>query len=222
MFDVDYCRKLVHGWPITVEVYDSGQVGFCARPTINGRRFNKNFAASKYGGPQAAANAAIAFCQETREKHPRSRSSVVCQAIPTRSLSQYELLHHAAVSHGLDPIEILRNGIKASLSTEGMTVSQVIQKFLLSQGTRDLKQGYLRDLAGFYSAFENDFGRVVMAALVPEDVELWLRKRAHEKAAQSPMTWNEWRRKLSQLWQFALLPENRWVARNVVEEIPEK
>jgi hypothetical protein len=224
MLDIEYCKKLVRDWPITVEVYNSGQIGFCARPMVNGRRFNKNFSTSKWGSADRAADAAISFCQKTLQKHSPLQTRGVQDAIPARFLSQYESLHHQAVTHGVDPIEVLRSGIQArihELSNE-LTLSQVVQRFILIQATKGLKEGYLQDLRGFYAAFDSDFGRVKMADLAPEDVELWLRKRMHEKVIKSPLTWNDWRRKLLQLWEFALMPENGWVPRNVVEEIPQK
>jgi hypothetical protein len=54
---------MVHLWPITVEIYPTGQVAFVARPGGRGKRWNKTFSTSTFESPQRAAGAAIDFCK---------------------------------------------------------------------------------------------------------------------------------------------------------------
>jgi hypothetical protein len=223
MFDIESAKKLVRDWPITVERYDSGQLGFCARPMINGRRFNRSFSTSKWGTLQEAANAAIAYCQEIEQRHQYSPNTVR-SPISTHALAQYEAIHNEAAKHGIDPIKAFRDGVQGHLKERAkeLTLSQVVQHFLISLKNKGLKEGYQRDLKGFYSSFEQDFGGVIMAEITKRNADDWLNKRLNQKAIKSPVTWNTWRRNLELLWEFALLPENGWVAENVIEEIPKR
>jgi len=116
MFDLHYCKKLTLHWPITVERYPSGQIGFVARPMVNGRRANRSFSTSKYPTPEEAANAAIAFCQEfisgahtdtvqVREEYP----------IPDKIRPQISKLINQAVQFRVDPVKILSDGIQSEI-----------------------------------------------------------------------------------------------------------
>jgi hypothetical protein len=97
----DEARKLVRHWPITVDLYDSGQIGFVARPMKKGRRFSKNFSTSVYPTLEEAAAAAIAYCKEIDQVHPD----------PIVLNERIAKLVQEAISHGLDPEETFRNGI---------------------------------------------------------------------------------------------------------------
>jgi hypothetical protein len=116
MFDLALCRSLVRRWPVTIERYDSGQVGFVARPTRDGRRHNASFSTSKYASPEKAAEAAIAFCKEVdqglhaerlerRRRHP----------IPANILPDIAHLVTQAIGLKMDPVQILRDGISARI-----------------------------------------------------------------------------------------------------------
>ena len=192
---------------------------------INGRRFNRNFSTAKWNSPEEAAAAAIKFCKETLGAHPSEQSSGAVQpSIPSRFIAQYEPLHHEAITHGIDPIDAFRYGVRLRLKERAaqLTVSHARQHFFIALGRKGFKEGYLRDLAGFYDSFEQEFGGVKMDDIIREDIEKWLTRRLSQKGAKSPLTWNDWRRKLLQLWEFALLPENAWVTQNIVEQIPQK
>jgi len=223
MIDIESARILVRDWPVTVERYNSGQLGFCARPMINGRRFNKNFAISKWGTPEQAASAAIRFCQETLQKHGASHGELH-SPIPPTMMTQLEGIYEQAKAHGIDLIEVIRRGMRITLKemAAALTLSQAVQKYLIFQVGKGFKEGYLHDLKGFYSSFEMDYGSRKMGDITSKDVEGWLDRRLSQKVARSPVTWNTWRRNLELLWDFALLPENGWVAENVIDEIPKK
>jgi hypothetical protein len=223
MIDIESARILVRDWPVTVERYNSGQLGFCARPMVNGRRFNKNFALSKWGTPEQAASAAIRFCQETLQKHGAGRSGIH-SPIPPNTMTQLETIYEEAKTRGIDLIEVIRRGMRITLKemATALTLSQAVQKYLIFQAEKGFKEGYLHDLKGFYSSFEMDYGSRKMADITTQDVEEWLARRLSQKAVRSPVTWNTWRRKLELLWDFALLPERGWVAENVIVKVPEK
>jgi AP2 domain len=224
MFDIEAAKKLVReGWPITVEKYDSGQIGFVARPTFNGRRFNRTFSTAKYGTLEEAANASIRFCEETERQH-RSSSFTVRSPIPARALALYEALHQEATKYGIDPVEAFQDGLRGKLkkNMKERTLSQAVESFLISLKNDGLKDGYIDDLKGFYSAFEEEFGGLKMADITQRNVDDWLSRRMNKKLIKSPLTWNEWRNRFVRLWQFALSPENGWVAENVIDEIPKR
>lgn len=221
VIDIESAQILVKDWPVTVERYNSGQLGFCARPMINGRRFNKNFAISKWGTPEQAASAAIRFCQDTLQKHGRGTRH---SPIPAELLKQLEGFYEETKTRGFNLMELVRLGMQFKLKERisALTFSHAVQKFLSFQAEKGFKEGYLHDLKGFYSSFEMDYGHREIADITMEEVERWLKLRLHARAVRSPLTWNEWRRKLQLIWDFALLPENGWVAENVIEEIPKR
>jgi AP2 domain len=117
MIDLEYCRRLVrkYGYPITVERYDSGQIGFIARPIHQGRRHNCSFSTSKYGTPEEAAAAAIEFCKEAEKgAHAERLTRRERYRIPPEILPQLSDLVKQAIEYKLDPIAIMRDGLEAS------------------------------------------------------------------------------------------------------------
>lgn len=106
MFDIEQARKLTLHWPITVERYDSGQLGFIARPQVQGRRLNQSFSTSKYGTVAAAAEAAIAWCQEMRKELWWQRDH-----IPEHVQSELVKLVKRAAEYGVDPIKAFQDGV---------------------------------------------------------------------------------------------------------------
>jgi hypothetical protein len=54
---------MVRLWPITVEIYPTGNVAFIARPLSRGQRWNKAFSTHTFGSPEEAVRAAIEFCK---------------------------------------------------------------------------------------------------------------------------------------------------------------
>jgi hypothetical protein len=105
MFDKVYALKLVrdHNLAITVERYDSGQIGFVARPMVNGKRFNRSFSTSVYGNLEEAAQAAIQFCKqkehEMRTERLEKRESDLAQMV------------QQAEKRGLDPVKVFQTGL---------------------------------------------------------------------------------------------------------------
>jgi AP2 domain len=116
MIDLEYCRNLVrkYRYPITIERYDSGEVGFIARPMHQGRRHNCSFSTSKYGNPEEAAAAAIEFCKEVEKGAHAERLTTPRYRIPPEILPQLSDLVKQAIEYKLDPIAIMRDGLAAS------------------------------------------------------------------------------------------------------------
>jgi hypothetical protein len=60
--------EMVRLWPITVEIYPSGQIAFVARPFDHARkRWNRSFSTSRFGSPEECASRAIEFCKRILE-----------------------------------------------------------------------------------------------------------------------------------------------------------
>jgi hypothetical protein len=76
MFDIVYARTLVRHLPITVEQYPSGQIGFVARPLINGKRFNKSFSTSVYPSLEETSQPSIASYRELKANPPTKQSKI--------------------------------------------------------------------------------------------------------------------------------------------------
>jgi hypothetical protein len=56
-------KPMVHLWPITVEIYPTGQVAFIARPMdFTGKRWNRTFSTSRFDSPEECVKRAIDFC----------------------------------------------------------------------------------------------------------------------------------------------------------------
>jgi hypothetical protein len=105
MFDTVYARSLVRHLPITVEQYDSGHLGFVARPTINGKRLNKSFSTSpaSYGNLEDAAKAAIEFCRQKANEVQTERAE--------KRDSELERMIKLAESRGIDPVKAFHTGL---------------------------------------------------------------------------------------------------------------
>jgi AP2 domain len=105
MFDKVYARKLVrdHHLPITIDQYNSGQIGFVARPIVNGKRLNRSFSTSVYGNLEEAAQAAIAFCKQKEQE-------VKTERLEKRE-SELDRMVEQAVKRGLDPVGVFRTGL---------------------------------------------------------------------------------------------------------------
>jgi AP2 domain len=115
MIDLEYCRKLVRHYPITVERYDSGQVGFVARPMYRRNRHNCSFSTSRYPSSEEAATAAIEFCKAVKDGANADRLiRRERYRIPPDILPQLSHLVEQAIEQKLDPIAILRDGLTAS------------------------------------------------------------------------------------------------------------
>lgn len=121
MFDIVYARKLVRELPITVEKYDSGQIGFVARPTINGKRLNKSFSTSpsSYGNLEDAAKAAIEFCKQKANEVQTERAE--------KRESEIDRMVALAENRGIDPVKAFHTGLM-------IHIKRGIQKELNEQG----------------------------------------------------------------------------------------
>jgi hypothetical protein len=114
VFNVEYCKSLVLGLPITVEKYPSGQVGFVARPMVDGRRHNRSFATSKFGTPENAAQSAIEFCKEVEKgAHAERLTRREAHPIPQAILPDISFLVGRLISMGIDPVKVLSEAAAA-------------------------------------------------------------------------------------------------------------
>jgi hypothetical protein len=115
MFDIEYARKLVRHQPITVSRYDSGQIGFVARPMIKGRRFCKSFSTSIYPNLEEAAAAAIAYCKEQYNfTEVQQAQRIEANPIPDDLRPQLSALIpfvREAISRGIDPAKASHDGL---------------------------------------------------------------------------------------------------------------
>src|SRR5260370_34038822 len=99
MFDKEYARRLIrdHRLPITIEKYDSGQIGFVARPIVKGKRLNRSFSTSVYGNLEGGAQAAVHFCKQ-KEHEVRSERL-------QKSESDLDRMVEVATKCGRDPVK---------------------------------------------------------------------------------------------------------------------
>jgi hypothetical protein len=112
MFDRQYARRLIREYrlPITVEQYDSGQIGFVARPIVNGKRLNRSFSTSVYGNLEEAAQAAVNFCKQKEHE-------VRTERLEKRE-SELDLMVNQAVKRGLDPVAVFQTGLLIHVKRE--------------------------------------------------------------------------------------------------------
>jgi hypothetical protein len=108
MFDKEYARRLIrdHRLPITIEKYDSGQIGFVARPIVNRKRLNKSFSTSVYGNLEEAAKGAVEFCKQKAHEVQSNRQSELDRMI------------EQATKRGLDPVKVFHTGLLIHLKRE--------------------------------------------------------------------------------------------------------
>jgi hypothetical protein len=117
MLNIEYCKSLVAiaGLSITVEQYDSGQIGFIARPMIKGRRHNRSFSTSKYGTPENAAKAAINFCKEIEKgMHTERLDRRETYHIPETLLPDISYFVNKLIYLKVDPVRVLSEAAAAA------------------------------------------------------------------------------------------------------------
>jgi len=223
MLDIEHARSLVKGWPVTVERYSSGHLGFVARPQISGQRFNRSFSTSKWKELPDAAQAAIEYCRETLRLQPPPKERYIPE-IPLDILSECDRVIHDAYIAGFDPVEAFREGIRilAERRASRLNFDQVVENFLASKQAKNSKQEYLRDLSSSYRTFAEDFGDRPIDDISSQQIEHWLTTMERAGRIKSSITWNNWLRELGYVWDFALLSGKGWVTSNVVKEVPKK
>jgi hypothetical protein len=111
-YDKEYARRLVrdHGLPITIEKYDSGQIGFVARPIVNGKRLNRSFSTSVYGNLEEAARTAVNFCKQKQHELKSERLE--------KRESELDRMVEEATKRGLDPVKVFHTGLLIHVKRE--------------------------------------------------------------------------------------------------------
>lgn len=116
---MEHWRKIVRNWPITVEMYQSGTIGFVARPGGQRNRVNKNFSRAKYGSEEEAAQAAIAFCkQHKRGEYEKALRFSEAHPIPDEVRAHLSILVKQATDAGVDPVQAMKSGILVQMRTK--------------------------------------------------------------------------------------------------------
>jgi hypothetical protein len=108
MFDKEYARRLVRDYrlPITVDQYNSGQIGYVARPIVNGKRLNRSFSTSVYGNLEEAAQAAVNFCKQKEHEVQSQRESELSRMV------------EQATKRGLNPVAVFQTGLLIHVKRE--------------------------------------------------------------------------------------------------------
>lgn len=91
-------------------------------------------------------------------------------------------------------------------------VSEVVDKLVSLKVKKGKRDRYVRDLTNRLARFSLTFGQRMIAELTPDEVEGWL-----DSLNVSPVTWNNERRYLNLLWNFAL--SKSWATENVIAKI---
>lgn len=118
--DMRRYNALVRHWPITVEKYDSGQIGFVARPIYQGKRFNRSFSTSKFASIEEAVEAAIAFCKQALT----GKDEEIDQAVTLRA-------HKKIARHGISKRLLAKivNAEQVGMDVEKL-IDEAMSKFL--------------------------------------------------------------------------------------------
>lgn len=217
-FDLKKAKNLVRGWPVTIQLYDSGQIGFICRPFMNGERQNRSFSTTKLGTLEEAAKAAVTFCKSVEHVEKTERVSAFPIPLSIRPKLEYHI--HEIQQAGLDPIEALKIGfeeLKSRQETSSTTFSQAAAAVIEFKRTQGKGDQYVKDLTTQYGAFAKEFGHSRLADITASEIEDFLTDRDI-----GPVTWNNWRRILNVLWNFAMLPRNKWVMVNVADQVAVK
>jgi hypothetical protein len=116
MFDIQSARRVLRDrnrsrrFSIAVDQYNSGQIGYVARPIVNGKRLNKSFSTSYYGSLEEAAQAAIDFCAGKYEE-------VQAERLEKRE-SELDRMAAEAAKRGLDPVKVFQTGLLIHVKRE--------------------------------------------------------------------------------------------------------
>jgi integrase len=216
MFDIEKAKSLVRSWPsITVDLYDSGHVGFVARPVIHGQRQNRSFSTSKWKTLEEAAKLAIEFCKNVKVVEKTEKVSAFPIPLSIRPKLEYHI--NEIQEAGFDPIEALKLGfeaLKARSEISRITFGEAAIRVIEFKRTQNKGEQYVRDLATQYRAFGKEFGEHKLAEITATDIEDFLSDRG-----LGPVSWNNWRRLLNILWNFAMLPRNKWVKENAAAQV---
>lgn len=211
-------KTLVQGWPITVEIYDSGEVAFVSRPLLNGKRQNRSFSTQKWGTMAEAAKMAVNFCKTAKQVEKTEKVSAY--PIPLNLRPRLEFYIHEIQEAGLDPIEALKLGfetLKEQREISLITFNDAVEQVIQWKWTETRAEKYISNLKIQYAAFGREFGDRKLSEITAAEIEDFLADRDINS-----VSWNNWKTLLSILWNFALLPRNKWVKVNVVEQIATK
>lgn len=212
-------KALVRGWPITVAVYESGEVAFVSRPLLNGERQNRTFSAKKWG-LEEAAKMAVDFCKNSKQVEKTEKVSAF--PIDLNLRPRLEFYIHEIQEAGLDPIDALKLGfetLKAQHEISLITFNQAAEQVVEWKKTVTRDEKYIRNLKTQYTAFGREFGERKLSDITAAEIEDFLTDRPKLVSAVS---WKNWKTFLNVLWNFALSPRNKWVKVNVVEHVATK
>jgi AP2 domain len=116
MDDIEPLKSLVRHWPITVERYPSGRIGFIARPGGQHKRVNKSFSTFNYPSNEEAARAAIEFCKQfKRGEYEKAARFAEAHPIPEEIRAHLSVLVKHALDSRLDPVQALKSGMRMQM-----------------------------------------------------------------------------------------------------------
>lgn len=182
---------------------------------INGKKIRKEFGEDRFDGERYALAAAKNWLEDMRKEVRENRSSVV--EIPDRDrwvyLANIEKITEAGMSFQQCIEEGLRRHREHTVK-RSITAETAVEEFLRFKRTENCKESYFRTLDPLMRAFGKAFTGTKLNEIQAPDIEGFLAKRDI-----GPTSWNNWRRDLRTLFNFAKSERNGWVKTNPAESV---
>lgn len=194
----------------------SGKVTFEATAAVvDGKKIRREFGEDRFAGIANALAAAKHWQGEARTDVRDNRSSVL--QIPPQDRWVY-LAHIEEITEaGMSFKQCLLNGLKyhrEHLVKTSVTIDRAVTEFLDLKRRENCKESYFKSMAPMLRAFAKGFENRKISELTTNEIEAFLAKRD-----MGPVSWNNWRRDLRTLFNFAKSDRNRWVRSNPAEGI---
>jgi integrase len=197
----------------------SGKVTFEAMAgVINKKKIRARFGEDRYGSVPDALAAAKNWLGDKRAEIRRDRSAVI--NIPDKVRFQVIEALDRLKPHGLTLLQAVDIALayqKRNGPGEKVTLNYAIKEFLAAK----LRQGrairYVNHVEILFNAFAKEYGNQQISSITPDQIEEFLEKRN-----MAAVSWNNWRRDLRTLFNFAAEERRRWVAVNPAAQVDRK
>jgi len=209
---------LPSGW-IKYRSETTGKITFqVTAGVVNGKKMRQEFGEHRYGSVRNALAAAKNWESEMEREIRVNRSSVI--ELPPRDRWVYLAYIEKIREAGMTLQECIEEGLKRRQEhtvKRSITVQHAVEEFLRYKRAQKCRESYFKSMGPMLKGFAKGFDGAKLNEITHEQIEEFLGRRQI-----SDGTWNNWRRDLRTLFNFAKSERNGWIKVNPAESIVHK
>lgn len=185
---------------------------------VQGKKIRKEFGEDAFDGIENALVCAKQWYEDKRAEIRSDRSAVV--NMPDKDRWTYMgALERLTNYPELSLNEVIEMGLKyyrEHLVKKTVTVEVAVAEFLKfkASGKHPAKASYLSSMGAMLRSFAKEFGPRKLTEIKAQEIEVFLENRD-----LSPVSWNNWRRDLRTMFNFARSERNLWIKTNPAESV---